>query len=160
MTVAALIVLGLLLSHAVATHGGWFAAIWLGLTTVLGLAVSPTDWTDALLFGEVVYLGGLFAKGFVERTRWKGSIPPFVVAHALFAAWVATPWLLASTRGARALVPCAIGAGLFGLAYRLVSRKTQDDRRKLLVLTLLLPAIILAQGQFAGLNASLWPWAK
>ncbi len=134
MTAALLIALPLLLLHAVATHGGWFAVIWLGLPAMVGVAAAAADPLGALAplaLAEVVHLGALLAKGFVERTRARGAIPPFVLAHALLAAAVALPVALA-TGGptvSRVLVPAA-AAGVLGLAYRLVSRRTEDDRAK------------------------------
>ncbi|MFG0318361.1 MAG: hypothetical protein ACF8XB_13880 [Planctomycetota bacterium JB042] len=135
MTAAVLVALPLLLLHAVATHGGWFAAIWLGLPAMVGVAAAADDPLGAvapLAFAEAVHLGAVLAKGFVERTHARGAIPPFVVAHALLAAAVALPIALAAGGpdvGARVLV-VAVAAGAFGLAYRLVSRRTEDDRRK------------------------------
>ena len=132
----------LLLAHALVTHGPWFSVTWLGLTAALGAILFALD--AALYCGVVVYLGGLLAKGFAERSRWKGAIPPFVLLHGLFAAWIALPWARAGRAHAavmdfwwgRAAVELGLVAALFGLAYRLVSRSTEDDAKKCAVLAI------------------------
>src|SRR5690606_4421225 len=93
MTSAGVVAFLLLLAHALSTHGPWFALIWLGLTSAIGAAVATgaPDVPSALRFGAVLYLAGLLAKGFVERTPHRGSIPLFVAAHALFSGWLALP---------------------------------------------------------------------
>lgn len=184
--------LGLLLVHAWKTHGGLFATIWLALTGALGaltansigfFATDPRhSWSydpislEALLFFSAsFYLAALFAKGYVERTRFAGSPVVFAIGSAL--AWVPFGWgWEGSTLTARGfaqerfggcgnleayltnerclgLVPTdgfvvafATALLLFALSYRLVSLKTQNNARKLLVLAPLTPLLALGAG--------------
>lgn len=176
------LVLPLLILHAVKTHGVWFAMIWVGLTAAFGIAreVLLEAWRPlyafqpgaALATGDVpqyvgpgwcvgIYLGALFAKGFVERSRFRGSIPPFVLAHAFFTVVVAFPveaiavpagWWTWRLEGACEVlgVPClalfgwGLGGALFGLAYRLISRKTEHNPTKFWVLLLVMPVLVAA----------------
>lgn len=104
----------LLVVHAWRTHGGLFAAIWLGLTGILGVvteralayfsAEKRPSWShdylspEALLFFSLsFYLAALFSKGLVERTRFAGS--PWVFATGSALAWLPFGWSWeASTR--------------------------------------------------------------
>ncbi len=149
--------------HAVKTHGVFFALIWLGLTSVLCFHFEPRvtvflcdpfdlgfvvrmnpPWKPygmALDGGIACYLGALLAKGYVERTSHRGSIPVFVLVSALTTPLVALPLLRIGAIASE--VPSnlahglptfsAIGAG-FGLAYRLVSLGTENNALKFSVL--------------------------
>lgn len=163
----------LLVLHAVRSHGVAYAAIWLGDTAALGALaawgrlhhgraiefgsasvwIGPIPLHYALWFGSVIYLGALLAKGFVERSHHRGRIGPFVLAHASLAALVGAPVLsIAGPAGwwstpslPRDLAALALAGFTFGLAYRIVTRFTQHDPTKLLVLTLTLPLQVAAQ---------------
>jgi hypothetical protein len=139
-----LVPVALLALHAVATHGLLFALIWILLTAAAPLYAdalrgaawppSAADLAIALAFGAAIYLGAVFAKGFVERTRAKGSIAAFVLIAAL-----TLPLPLAAVArlvpgGTSRLAMLWIFAVGFALGYRLVSRRTSDDRKKLLAL--------------------------
>lgn len=175
------LVVPLLIAHAVLSHGVWFAAIWIGLASAFGLAREA--WTAAatglVRYGDAwawvgdvplyvgpgwcagIYLGALFAKGFVERSRLRGRIAPFVAAHGLFTAVVALPveavaapagwWRFDLETRVRvfetpllALVGWALGGALFGLAYRLASRRTSHDPAKFRLLLVALPFLVAA----------------
>lgn len=143
--------------HALATHGVFYALLWIGLTGALGAARAALgDGGTPLLHAfaasaTTVYLAGLLAKGFAERSRWKGAILPFVAAHALLAALIAWPAeLLVRTgllwpvtlRCSEALALWCLTGALFGGCYRLISRRTSDNRAKCGAFAALLPAFL------------------
>ena len=168
--VLALVAWALLAVHAVASHGRAFAAIWLGLTAVFGwfttwylvgvdhslrfadsvAAFNGVPLSIGALWAVWIYLGGLLAKGFVERTSRKGEVAPFVVLHAAFttlvglavaivaheASWWAGP---ATDHEAASLF---LGGGLFGLLYRVVSKRTEHDPTKLVYVFFACPALV------------------
>lgn len=195
------VVVLLLALHAICTHGSWFAMIWIGLTAAFGVGrelllvvwrplyavqlggqpgVEPgaAISTDALPISVgagwcvAIYLGALFAKGFVERSRFRGRIAPFVLAHGLFTAMVALPveviavpagwWSWQIEEMCRifeapcfALLGWGIGGALFGLSYRLASRRTSHDPTKFGLLLVALPCLVVAQ---VGVVVLLAPW--
>ncbi len=167
-----------LLAHAIATHGRWFAAIWLLLTGAIGLCAhsilrdgsrtvrfsggwldfADVPWIVIPYWSVSIYLGAVLAKGLVERTAWRGAVAPFVAAHGILCGMVALPietvaaaagyWTMrdAPRDSLGSVLAGTIGlsvAGLtFGLAYRLVSRTTRDDRRKFAILLVTLPGVV------------------
>lgn len=131
-----------LLAHALRTHGAWFAAIWLGLTTVANVFVArfggvglPGGFEHSVAAAAGVYLAALFGKGFVERTRFAGGVVPFATLAAVCA--VAVALALSTWRGfdaQAAALALALRVFLFCAAYRTVSLRTQHDPTKLAIL--------------------------
>lgn len=131
-----------LLAHALRTHGAWFAAIWLGLTTVANFVVDrfggiglPGGIEHSIAAAAAVYLAALFGKGFVERTRFAGGVVPFAALASACA--VAVALALATWRGfdaQGAALALAVRVFLFCVAYRTVSLRTQHDPTKLAIL--------------------------
>lgn len=131
-----------LLAHALRTHGAWFAAIWLGLTTVANVVVDrfggvglPGGFEHSVAAAAGVYLAALFGKGFVERTRFAGGVVPFAALAAACA--VAVALALSTWRGfdaQAAALALALRVFLFCAAYRTVSLRTQHDPTKLAIL--------------------------
>ncbi|MBL8768054.1 MAG: hypothetical protein JNL94_11840 [Planctomycetes bacterium] len=141
-TVGLACIVAALLAHALRTHGAWFAAIWLGLTTVANLVVDrfggvglPGGIEPSLAAAAAVYLAALFGKGFVERTRFAGGVVPFAAiaaACAVAVALAAAAWL--GLDDAAAIRALALRVFLFCAAYRTVSLRTQHDPTKLAIL--------------------------
>ncbi|MBK6942388.1 MAG: hypothetical protein IPH13_19615 [Planctomycetes bacterium] len=131
-----------LLAHALRTHGAWFAAIWLGLTTVANVVVDrfggvglPGGIEPSVAAAAGVYLAALFGKGFVERTRFAGGVVPFAALASACA--VAVALTLSTWRGfdaQAAVLALALRVFLFCAAYRTISLRTQHDPTKLAIL--------------------------
>lgn len=164
LAIGLFVCVALLLVHAVATHGPWFAAIWLVLTGTVGsllfvIGRGGLPWAAVPYPPVVMYLGALLAKGAVERSAWRGSVAPFVVACGVLSGVIAWPieyvalatgcWTTSGAVGGA--IELAASGLTFALAYRLASRVTQNDRRKFALLALALPGIAAAPLAFAWL---------
>lgn len=172
-----------LLLHALCTHGPWFAGTWLLLTSIFGaiLTVANVEYIRGIQYdmagflGEAplmvaggtascIYLGGILAKGIVEkRPSWKGRILPFVLLHAIAGATVWLPfealgtstnlWHLGANEHRLEVLQAQVlpllwvfvASGLFGLTYRVVSLRTEDNRKKFLIIGASLPLLVILQ---------------
>lgn len=135
----------LLAARAVYVRDAAFALLWTAVPLAAALATLRTPSAESVAaFAAGLHLGLLLAKGFVERSPWRGRIVPFALLSGVLGAVGCGPWIAARLQpGAwpASFAAAALTSAWVALAYRLVSLRTDRDPEKLLWL---LPACAAA----------------